>query len=252
MMMRIMKYEDCEPSLDVYWANLDTINELHSFEYAAHLIPGYWEFEENRQGGKTAKDQELDIRAHNLDIKLIAVDFTDTEKQMIADGHLVFIKPQFMHLYTGKDKLPIASADESHRADRSIIISCRSPDDYTAEMLSHRSSNEQNLEYLVNAGHGQICRSDTRWSNSKPDESTEIKLRKCKCRISINYTTPHDEFEHIIATVPGASVELVAMNQNGPISGIVKNGTLISRIGVQMVPDEHGKMVENFVFIENE
>jgi len=71
-----VNWEECEPSLDNVWSNLDKIDNYYRLDVATLIVMSYYKLHE---GKKTPRDLELELIEHNLNIGLIAVEWEKNE-----------------------------------------------------------------------------------------------------------------------------------------------------------------------------
>ena len=249
----IAEYEDCESTVENFWKNMKTIDPLHDLKLNCSIMTDYFSnYEENNN--KTLKDFECELRSHNLDVGLIAAEFNDDEKELIKNGTMIFIKPQYAEMYySKKNKKDIP---DEYLSKYKLIYSCRSRDDVIKETLQHSATVEENLEKLLDAGIG-ICADTPKLEPSKnmsllsEKEKTFMNdLRKGRKLIKLKKLDLEKEFKEVYAQHNKAELMMVSMlNNGGPVFGLVEENKLVSNIGVHMYYNSDGKQVNEYVLI---
>lgn len=256
--MLSFRYVDCEPTLDNFWANAEEIDKHHNLQHTCMLYPGYFKFEENK-GIKTPKDFELELRQRSIDTGLIAIIPNAQVQQAINDNKIIFIKQKYAHLYCGDEReYSTSSPKPEHVAKYELIYSCRPRQEVIEETLTHHSSIDENLKKLEEAGIGIVVNTTEDRiipTDIVPSESTKqmsAHIMEGTKRIIVSVVDPEQIFNDIMNNNEGAELALIAMTHNGgAIMGIVKDGHLLSDIGLQIDHDTYGNKRITYVPIKS-
>lgn len=140
----IAEYDDCECTIDNFWKNMKTIDPLHDLKLTCGIMNKYFSnYEENKN--KTLKDLELELREHDLNVGLIAVNADEHVEKAISSGKVCLVKPQYMDIYSSKKGNSIKNIDPSHVAKYMLNYSCRPRQYVIQETLEHSKSIEEKL-----------------------------------------------------------------------------------------------------------
>tara|TARA_B100000886_G_scaffold183994_1_gene126233 strand:- start:901 stop:1662 length:762 start_codon:yes stop_codon:yes gene_type:complete len=248
----IVEWEDCEPTIDNFWKNVKTCDPLNNLKFAGSILFGYYKFEENFE--KTPKDLELELRNHDLNMGLIADDYSDDNdvKKAIDENKIVLIKSKYLRLY--KNINNIDEIDPEHISKYYVRISCRPRKYVIEETLKYSSSIEENLEKLDEAGEIVNINSDkSKLSNNDVMlDNKEIDLSKliieCRKLMKVKKVELSKIFEDSYKQFPKATMAMHAMAHDGsPIMALVNEDKIVCPIGVKITMNNRGERTEEFV-----
>ena len=251
-----VNWVDCEPSLDNVWSNLAKIDNYNRLDVAMLIVNSYYKLHE---GKKTPRDLELELREHNLNIGLIAVEWEKNAqyKKLIDEGKGLIIKRKCMNLYQGDNKMTKDNVVEEHLSKYVIFISCRPREYVIKETLTYSSSMEENLEKLEDAGEFIVLTSN-KDEVIIPNEDTKIEQNDINNKIqdgSVKLNIVTVNFEEMLNNAknehPNAKLMVRSMLKDGsPILVLVDNNTIVCPIGVNIYHNEKGEKLIRYMPIQ--
>lgn len=243
----MVEWEDCEPTIENFWRNVRTVDPLNNLKFVGMILNGYYEFPENKN--KSAKDLELDLRAHDINFGLIASSYEDDEilKNDFNNKKITFIKKQYQYLYNDNN----IDVKPDHIAKYYIKYSCRPRKYVIEETLTHSKSMEENLEKLEESG--DIINIINKLNNteaelSKGDKDLSLLIREGKKLMKVIKVELSEIFKKTYEENKDAAMTMHAMGNDGsPIFALVKSNQIICPVGVKISIDTDGNKVQSYV-----
>jgi hypothetical protein len=137
------------------------------------------------------------------------------------------------------------------------IYSCRPREYVVQETLEHSSTVDENLEKLMDSGFGIVTRNltDSGEKISPSDKMLSIdeqnlsgELMAAKKLIILKYM--EKEFNKTLEENKDATTAVIGMGPDGgPVIGIVKEGKLLSNIGMTIYYNPKGQQIAKFMMI---
>ena len=198
-----ISWEDCEPSIDTVWHNIEQIDPLMKLDLMMMVMYSYYHINNNK---KSPRDLEIELRKHNLNhVGLIAVEWDkqDHYKKLVNNSSGIIIKKKYIHLYEGKkNPTKIEDVDPNHISKHVICVSCRPIKYVIEETLTHSSSLEENLEKLEEAGEFVLFNESDYISDGVLDDVLDSD------DIKINVSNTNSKIQHEIM-----KIKIGSMNQ---------------------------------------
>ena len=236
-------WDECERNIDTIWHNIGEIDQLNSLQLMGLVICSYYKFHNNT---KTPRDLENELREHNLNVGLIAVEWEKDEyyKNVVDKGVGVIIKRKDLGNYDKPPKTSKSDVDTNHLAKYVIFISCRPREYVIKETLTHSSSMEENLDKLAEAG-------DLFCFNNEDDAFTgDIKIDQNDVNKQIQNGTRRIKletisFENLVNEAkqlhPKADLAAHAFLNDGSIlMALVDDNKIVCPIGLNIYHDKDG------------
>ena len=116
--------QDCQLSEKTVWENIKNVDKLNQLDLMCMVMESYYKLHNNN---KSPKDLELELRKHNLNVGLIAVEWEKENyyKQRVKDNKGIIIKKKNRHEYFGKNLTSTMQVKPDHLTKYIVFISCR-------------------------------------------------------------------------------------------------------------------------------
>ncbi len=242
----IIKWEDCEPSIENFWINMRIADVLNSLQTILMLSEYYFDTFKD----KSYKDFELELRDHNLNMGLIAekVSNNDRIQEMINSGKGLIIKKEMVGEYL-KEKNEKDFDLKKYVAEYSVIFSCHPREEVITETLNHSDSMEENLEKLEKTGVFIPVGMETEDTQTILDNNLSLPdlIGLGKKKIVVTVVNPQEEFEKDHSKYLDLAPVQIGVNNGLAVFGLVKNKQLVSSFGFEMgtttVDDKEQKFI---------
>lgn len=251
----MIEWEDCEPTIENFWKNVIVCDSCHNLKYGALVLTSYFKFEENI--GKTPKDLELDLRKHELDVGLIADDYSKDQdvQRVINNKKATIVKTKHVHKYK---KFNLDNIDPDH-IGKCYVRFCFRPREYVIkETLEYSSSIEENLEKLENAGDIVSVTSNISKLSSSDMLYEDKEQKLCKSIMEgkklMKFTNVDfsEMFENYYKQFPNAELAVHGMTQTGgAIMVLVDNNKIVCPISVIISHNQQGEQVFQYVPLQH-
>lgn len=222
-----MTWTDCEHTMENIMANIKTIDPYHKLSFMTMIIQSYYKLYDNKI---SPYDIEQELRKHDLNVGLIAVDWTTDPhyKKIVDENKGKIIKRQYFSLYKSNHNI-----DLDHLSKYVTFISCRPRQSVIEETLTHSSSMEENLCKLKEAGDLMIITDlddilDTKTDIKIDQNDLNAQIQAGTKLLKITKFTLEEIFMKTAAANPTAKVVPICAN----ISGLIDNGKIICQVGI--------------------
>lgn len=234
---------DCQLSEKTVWENIKNVDKLNQLDLMCMVMESYYKLHNNN---KTPKDLELELRKHNLNVGLIAVEWEKENyyKQRVKDNKGIIIKKKNRHEYFGKSLTSAIQVKPDHLTKYIVFISCRPRNLVIEETLTHSKSMEENLEKLELGGDFITFTEDIL------DEKEDIKINKSDINSKLQAGTKLvklelRDYEKIFNQYkndnPDAKILTYATLQNGaPFNILVEENKIVCPVGFHPYTDSEG------------
>lgn len=248
-----IEWKDCEPNMENFLTNVKRLDPLYNLTIMTSVLYSYYSINNN---DKTPKDLENVLRSDSsIEVGLVAVNWKKDPHyaKLINSGLGAIIKRKYLDKVKGEKYAKLEDIPKEYLADYITFTSCRPREDVIKETLTHSESLEENLEKLENAGdyvHFELDNLDESLAEG------DIKLNDAEIEMSkkimngekLAVLTKADlekEFMKDLNNNPGAQIVACGtLSDKTPISGLVKDGKLVSNIGMNIFMHNGQQMVE--------
>lgn len=235
--------EDCELSEENVWANIKNVDKLNQLDLMCLIMESYYKFHNNT---KTPKDLELELRKHNLNVGLIAVEWEKDNhyKKLVEENKGVIIQKKYRHEYFGTNLDSVFKVKAEHLTKYIVFLSCRPRNLVIEETLTHSKSMEENLKKLEKGGDFITFTEDCLEENhdikiEKNDVNSQLQAGKKLVKLQlIDYEKIFNQYKN---DNPNAKIITYATLQNGtPFNILVEGNKIVCPIGFHPYTDSEG------------
>jgi hypothetical protein len=274
----------CEPSIDVLWDNLITLDSYknNANDLKCIIAGGYFSFKKNYN--KTLSNFECELKKKKLKLSIIAHNISSNMQKSIDNGEIIIIKSQYVRLYQNEYFYNMTNEEFISNVNKNHIAKYYASFDFNRTQhkirnksaeRNHRFISNENTKKLIDSGFPisvSYITSKSNISNKKRKLSLfdEIennennyslydkeyifdKLMKSEIKITLKpidiKSIFNDAWEY--HKTQGAILEITDLNKNGPIKSIVKDGEILCDIGVQKQYDKHGASCVEYILLSS-
>ena len=230
-----ISYTECDVNEENIFKNITAIDPLLKLNLMSQIIESYYKFHNYT---KTPYDLELELRKRNLNVGLVAVDWTKNETYLknveSGLGKVVLKNKYSKYLGSGLD------FEEEDLAVYAVFISCRPRKYVIEEILSHSSTLEENLEKLKKSGDFIIY--DEKKNSVLNDDVQKVDkndfntmLQEGRLLLTVKSIDAEEIFTKCCNENPGAKLELFSLLPDGsPLTVLTLDNKIICDIGVNI------------------
>ena len=264
-MTHIIKWIDCEPTLENFIKNMKTLDQTYNLNLILPIVMSYFSIEKD----KTPQDLEKELRKHNLNTGIIAkpLESEPSYVKMLESGHKL-IKPSYLH--SEKNDYPPEA-----ECKYILITSCRPRQAVEQEILQIHESLKDNFDKLPECGvliqyhsedkeesregegsEGEVKETD---KDTETEEETKKETEEDKLHSLINAGKKlavlekmdlKQKFQEVLSQCPTATVELLILNEDGSsVYVIVDNHKIIFNVGKVIYYDQSKTKMEKYIML---
>lgn len=236
-------WEKCENNIDNIWHNIREIDSINNLQLMGMIISSYYKFHNHT---KSPRDLENELREHNLNVGLIAVEWEkdDYYKNVVDKDVGVIIKRKDLGNYDKPPKTSKSDVATKHLSKYVIFISCRPREYVIKETLTHSSSMEENLDKLEEAGdllsfkiEDDAFKSDIKIDKNEVNKEIQNGTRRIKLETI--------QFENLINEAkelhPNADFAAHAFLNDGSIlMALIDDNKIVCPVGLNIYHDKEG------------